>query len=441
MNVLTRTYFLTCLACCLPALLLADGNGRSAGGLAYSSTIPAGVGGAGVLRTGLLSIDATRNLSALPRSMWVECDPDAAQHLLVKVVEGTSSGVGAAQALAESVRLEEIHGDDTSRDLDVTSRRRYWVHFEGALAQTERKGLEFHLRGGTLFAFGIGSIVRGQAVKQVQSCRIKSDDSTTIPCRLYPLRDDPFANPASQRNWVQPPISLHNRTIGVVQGVGGWNPSNQIRDALNASGLGSGWKPTFAMFDINETVLNSSLYNMMSRDQYLVDLWDYIPGDDDDCKDERTREGNCEYHLKRKILDLADTALGDRYCGMENGEQDGRYQTAFNGELLSAKGGGAASSSAELRKSYLHFMDFSDRIADDLGNKLISVNSLFSTHYFAHAGFHTMLGQETAEALPSPQVAYAFHRGASKQYGQAIWGIVSVFARGRSYKKVRKTPF
>lgn len=119
---------------------------------------------------------------------------------------------------------------------------------------------------------------------------------------------------------------------------------------------------------------------------------------------------------------------------MENGEQDGRYQTAFNGELLSAKGGGLASAAAEQRKAFLHFMRFSDKIADDQGNRLIGVDSLFNVHYFAHAGFHTMLGQEVAEALPSPQVAYAFIRGAAKQYGTHIWGVVSVFNR-EGYKK------
>eukprot|EP01052_Picozoa_sp_SAG31_P060878 SAG31_NODE_20007_length_586_cov_1.055441_1_plen_108_part_01 len=51
-----------------------------------------------------------------------------------------------------------------------------------------------------------------------------------------------------------------------------------------------------------------------------------------------------------------------------------------------------------------------------------------------------MLGYETAQALPSPQVAYAFIRGAAKQYGAHIWGMISVFARGGpgmhgSYKK------
>ena len=225
-----------------------------------------------------------------------------------------------------------------------------------------------------------------------------------------------------------------NRTIGAVQ-------LSAIEPALlNASGLGSGWKPTFALFDTNPITLKEVLDGMKQHDNFLLDLWDYIPGDDDDCKDKRTHEGDCQFKLKRSTQDLVDAALGENYCGMENGEQDGRYQTAFNGELFSAKGGGAVASAAEQRKSFLHFMRFSDKMADDLGNKLISVDSLFNVHYFAHAGFHTMLGYETGEALPSPQVAYAFHRGAAKQYGQYVWGMVSIFSRtiagqGGGYKK------
>ena len=188
------------------------------------------------------------------------------------------------------------------------------------------------------------------------------------------------------------------------------------------------------MFDIDAAQLNASLRDMKRRGEWLLDLWDYIPGDDDDCTDERTHESSCQFKLRRSVQDLVEDALGENYCGMENGEQDGRYQTAFNGELLSAKGGGVNAQAAEQRKSYLHFMRFSDKIADDLGNKLIGLNSLFGVHYFAHSGFHTMLGQETAEALPNPQVAYAFTRGAAKQYGTHVWGIVSVFSR-HGYKK------
>ena len=52
-----------------------------------------------------------------------------------------------------------------------------------------------------------------------------------------------------------------NRTIGAVQ-LGGWDPSSQLRDDLNLSGLGSAWKPTFAMFDMDPAELNRSLRNM-----------------------------------------------------------------------------------------------------------------------------------------------------------------------------------
>jgi hypothetical protein len=94
------------------------------------------------------------------------------------------------------------------------------------------------------------------------SCQLpmKTDDGLPLSCRLYPMRDDPFANPASERNWVKPPRGLMDKTIGAVQ-------LSAIEPALlYASGLGSGWKPTFAMFDQDPTTLNETLRGMK---QYL----------------------------------------------------------------------------------------------------------------------------------------------------------------------------
>lgn len=56
-------------------------------------------------------------------------------------------------------------------------------------------------------------------------------------------------------------------------------------------------------------------------------------------------------------------------------------------------------------------------MADDLGNKLMALNSLWDTHYFARSGFYTALGAETAQGLPNAQLFYAFLRGAAKQFG------------------------
>ena len=68
-------------------------------------------------------------------------------------------------------------------------------------------------------------------------------------------------------------------------------------------------------------------------------------------------------------------------------------------------------------------------MADDLGNKLMSLNSLWNPHYFAKTGFYTALGAETAQGLPNAQIFYSFLRGAAKQFGNWIWGNASIYNR------------
>eukprot|EP01050_Picozoa_sp_SAG11_P003444 SAG11_NODE_194_length_12858_cov_28.436946_2_plen_327_part_00 len=161
-----------------------------------------------------------------------------------------------------------------------------------------------------------------------------------------------------------------------------------------------------------------------------------VPGDPSDCDpteadhpgSERHISGVCEYHLPRATQDLLGEVLGERFVGMDNGEQDGRYLSYAPGQYR-GRGGGPSARASELRQSFLHFGEFFDRMADDLGNKLMALNSLWYTHYFARSGMYTALGAETAQGLPNAQLFYAFLRGAAKQFGLWIWGNASVYNR------------
>ena len=68
-------------------------------------------------------------------------------------------------------------------------------------------------------------------------------------------------------------------------------------------------------------------------------------------------------------------------------------------------------------------------MANDLGNKLMSLSSLWGPHYFAKTGYYTALGAEAAQGLPNAQLFYAWLRGAAKQFGKWVWGNVSVYNR------------
>lgn len=177
---------------------------------------------------------------------------------------------------------------------------------------------------------------------------------------------------------------------------------------------------------------------------WLADVSNYVPGDRSVC-DPPPPSSVCEYHAPRRTLELLGAQLGDRFTGMDNGEQDGRYIGGYASQLL--RGGGAAAVAAtssavwgsggagsvgELvagqgrRSGYLNFRRHFERLEGDLGYRMMSLNSLWFPHYFAVAGYYTMLGAETAQGLPNDQLFYAFLRGAAKQYGALVWGDASI---------------
>jgi hypothetical protein len=77
---------------------------------------------------------------------------------------------------------------------------------------------------------------------------------------------------------------------------------------------------------------------------------------------------------------------------------------------------------------YLRLMRYFDRMADDLGGRLMALNSLYFVHH-VRTGLYTTLGSETAQGLPNAQLFYAFLRSAARQYAARIWGNASIYNR------------
>jgi hypothetical protein len=84
-----------------------------------------------------------------------------------------------------------------------------------------------------------------------------------------------------------------------------------------------------------------------------------------------------------------------RWLGMDNGEQDGRYIGGFADQMS------LIGSSRE--QQYLNFQNHFQGLGDRLGNKLATLVSLNYGHYFLKEGIYTMIGAETAQALPNSQ--------------------------------------
>ena len=255
------------------------------------------------------------------------------------------------------------------------------------------------------------------------------------PFALYPLANDPFANPAQVRAWTKPPSGWAERKPHFCAYRGGLAASGL--DTYQNASLGDVVWPQWPVLALDDlATLRLQLEDIRKRGLWLVDISNYVPGDPSDCDpteaehpgSTRHISGVCEFHLPRATLDLLQEVLGERYVGMDNGEQDGRYIAYAPGQYR-GRGGGPGARPSELRQSFLHFGEFFTRMADDLGNRLMALNSLWDTHAFARTGFYTALGAETAQALPNAQLFYAFLRGAAKQFGTWIWGNASVYNR------------
>ena len=267
---------------------------------------------------------------------------------------------------------------------------------------------------------------------------LKTDDAI----QLYPHINDPFANPWQQRAWTKPPSSWSS-SLPHFSGYRGSLNGSQL-DQYNSTGLGDVVWSTWRVLDPGSLdQLRLQLKEVARRGLWLFDLAGYIPGTPDDCHvnstDPLAVSSLCEYHIPQPVQDILNETLGERIAGMDNGEQDGRYLD-FAPMQYRGRGGGERARRSELRQGFLYFMKYFDRMADDLGNRLTSLSSLWNPHYFARTGFYTALGAETAQALPNAQITYSMIRGAAKQYGTWIWSCVSIFNRfGAKHCALRNT--
>ncbi|MBQ8683544.1 MAG: hypothetical protein IJ518_03390 [Clostridia bacterium] len=155
------------------------------------------------------------------------------------------------------------------------------------------------------------------------------------------------------------------------------------------------------------------------RGLYLYGAWGYEPGAEADIAANRWGEFSVEEAFHRQLTE----ELGDRFFGYEMGEQDGRYIGAYvsrEDRTVHPK------SRVEQCKN---FERWHERIAADAHYRMTVLCSSTLVHYYARGGYATLLSCEAGQALPNPQMWYAFMRGASKQYGLLTAGNVSVWNR------------
>ena len=232
--------------------------------------------------------------------------------------------------------------------------------------------------------------------------------------RMYNFPMNPREHPDDLRRFVKPPDAAvfgNQIQFMALRGLEGDYKKSLDTYTLKYD-LGNFIWPSYPL--IYQENLPDVLNELKKRNLYLFDLWGYVPG---------SGPGGYwqQFVVPQKALNLFEKELGNRWMGMDNGEQDGRYVGGFASQMITP------GSSRE--EQYLNFQNHFQGLTDRLGNKMSALVSLNFGHYFLKEGVYTMIGAETAQGLPNAQVYYSFLRGAGKQYGVPWFGNASVWNR------------
>ena len=219
--------------------------------------------------------------------------------------------------------------------------------------------------------------------------------------RFYSYLLDPREHPDYNRRYVRPPswevfrnhtqfTSLREFTvkdgkiIRYVEDIGTYTRTYELGDVI--------WPMYPFLYAAN---LNEVVEEIKRRGLFLFDIWAYLPG----CAPASGYVWQ-QFKVPAETSAFLESELGDRWLGMDVGEQDGRYVGGYAPETVPA--------SAGRFEQYLNFQRFFERVGDDLGNKLSVLLSLSFGHYLLKEGLYATVGAETAQGLPNGQVYYAF---------------------------------
>ncbi|MCW5976869.1 MAG: hypothetical protein KIT09_02270 [Bryobacteraceae bacterium] len=240
------------------------------------------------------------------------------------------------------------------------------------------------------------------------------------PLRVYSRLLDPREHPDDSRRHVRPPSweTLGNRTqFTALRGFAVEDGKLvRFREELDKytrlHDLGDVVWPSYPVLFADN--LGELADEIRARKLFLFDIWGSVPG---------SGPGGYwqQFEPPAGVFELLESKLGDRWLGMDVGEQDGRYIGGYASQMHPA--------AAPRFDQYLNFHRHFERFTSDLGNRMSTLVSLNFGHYFLREGLYALIGAETAQALPNGQVYYCFIRGAGKQYGVPWFGNASVWNR------------
>ena len=210
--------------------------------------------------------------------------------------------------------------------------------------------------------------------------------------RLYSHMLEPTEHPDYDRRAVKPPTwtTFKNRTqFTCLRGFGmkdEWLAgfTEELDKFTRTYELGDVIWPSYEVLFAKN--LGDLADEIKRRDLYLFDIWGYVPGSGPG--------GYWQQFLPPAgALATLESKLGERWLGTDIGEQDGRYIGGYANQMTPA--------SAGRFEQYLNFQRHFERMGDDLGHKHATLVSLNFGHYFLKEGTYTLIGAETAQALPN----------------------------------------
>lgn len=248
------------------------------------------------------------------------------------------------------------------------------------------------------------------------------------PKRVYSHEMNPRLHPDETRRQVRPPSRADFGNRLQFTSLRKLADSDSWRGALSRyvdeAKLGNVIWPNVSLIENEPKRLAEQVAELKRRNLWLFDLWGFVPG---------SGPGGSwrQFTLKPEVRDLFARELGDRWLGMDVGEQDGRYTGSYANSQ--------EPSPANRFAAYLHFQRHFERMAELQGDRLVALLSCNFGHYLLRENVYTMIGAETAQALPSSPIYYSFIRGAGKQYGVPWFGNVSIYNRWgwKSYSEQR----
>lgn len=263
--------------------------------------------------------------------------------------------------------------------------------------------------------FAVGLIYGVVAIGEI----VRAEDAATR--KVYSQRMDPREHPDDERHAVRAPdwATFQNRTqmtslrgftiengriVHFAEDLEKYTKTHELGEVI--------WPVSSMLFTKN---LGEVVDEIKRRNLYLFDIWGFVPGSGPN--------GGVIEQFKPPVeaLKMFKEKLGPRWLGMDVGEQDGRYVAGYASQMCP--------NGANRLEQYLNFQRFFQRMTEDQGNRMTTLVSLNFGHYLLKEGVYTLIGAETAQALPNGQLYYSFIRGAGKQYGVLWFGNASVWNR------------